>query len=116
MRIKKLLMKYAILLLAYILVVRFVQPYGIRLWFTMSENPDMTQMTMMTLEGIIALATFAINLAFVILLLIDSKQKIVLDWLIMVITFFSAETGVLLFLFWQVFKESAIGKEQLGLK
>ena len=39
-----------------------------------------------------------------VFILIDSKQKKAIDWIIVIITFFSVETGILLFLVWQIYK------------
>lgn len=40
-----------------------------------------------------------------IFILVDSKKKKVIYWLIVVITFFSAETGIIMFLIWQIYKQ-----------
>lgn len=105
MNIKKLLTKYSILLIIYIVLVRFIQPYGLRLYYSIYSNPDMATETLSTIQSIFTAVTFLINLIFVIFILVDAKQKKVADWLIAVITFFSAETGIVLFLIWQIYKE-----------
>lgn len=105
MNIKKLLTKYSILLIIYIVLVRFIQPYGLRLYYSIYSNPDMATETVSTIQSIFTAVTFLINLIFVIFILVDAKQKKVADWLIAVITFFSAETGIVLFLIWQIYKE-----------
>ena len=105
MRIKKLITKYVIFLLVYTVIVRFIQPYGINLYYTMHPNPDMVEYTYKTLQSILITATFFINLSLTVFILIDSKNKSLIDWLIAIITFFSAETGIIIFLFWQSYKE-----------
>lgn len=105
MNILKLLIKYAILLLIYIALVRFIQPYGLRLYYSIYPNPDLVTESVNTIQSIFTAVTFFINLIFVIFIVIDSKQKRAIDWLIAVITFFSAETGIVLFLVWQIYKE-----------
>ncbi len=105
MRIQKLLTKYSILLLVYIALVRFAQPYGLKLYYSIYSNPEMMAETVNTIQSIFTTVTFLINLIFVVFILVDSKQKKVVDWLIVVITLFSAETGIALFLIWQIYKE-----------
>lgn len=105
MNIKKLLTKYSILLIIYIVLVHFIQPYGLRLYYSLYSNPDMVTETVNTIQSIFTAVTFLINIIFVVFILVDAKQKKVADWLIVVITFFSAETGIVLFLIWQINKE-----------
>jgi len=61
--------------------------------------------TVNTIQTIFITITFLLNLILAIFIIIDSKQKKALDWLIVIITFFSAETGIILFAVWQVYKE-----------
>ena len=105
MRIQKLLTKYSILLLIYIAIVRFAKPYGLQLYYSIYSNPDMMAETVNTIQSIFLGITFIINLFLVIFILVDSKQKKAIDWLIAVITFFSAETGIVMFLIWQIYKQ-----------
>jgi len=49
--------------------------------------------------------TFLFNLILAIIIIVDSKHKKALDWLIVIITFFSAEIGIILFLIWQIYKD-----------
>ncbi len=105
MRIKKLITKYVIFLLIYTVIVRFIQSYGINLYYTMHPNPDMLEHTYKTLQSIMITVTFFINLILTVFILVDSKNKGLIDWLIAIITFFSAETGIIIFLCWQTYKE-----------
>lgn len=105
MKIQKLLTKYSILLLIYIAIVRFAKPYGLQLYYSLYSNPDMMVETVNTIQSIFIGITFIINLFLVIFILIDSKQKKAIDWLLAIITFFSAETGILMFLIWQIYKQ-----------
>lgn len=105
MKIQKLLTKYSILLLIYIAIVHFAKPYGLQLYYSIYSNPDMMVETVNTIQSIFLGITFLINLLLVIFILIDSKQKKAVDWLIAVITFFSAETGIIMFLIWQIYKQ-----------
>ena len=104
MNLKKAMSKYLIILLVYVLIIRFVQPYGLRLYYTLSNDPDMMVTTHEIVQAIYALITFSLNLIIVILMAIDAKRKKAIDWLILVITFFSVETGICMFFIWQFYK------------
>jgi len=101
---KRTLTKYCILLLLYIIIVRFVQPYALQLHFTMSKEPISDPLTIQTLQSIFTAISIVINLIFVIIMIIDSKGKALIDWLIIVITFFSPEAGITIFIVWQLYK------------
>lgn len=105
MSLKKILTKYSILLLIYIALIRFAQPYGLQLYYTLHSQPDMLPTDIRTIQSAFITITFLLNLILAIFIVVDSKQKKVLDWLIVTITFFSAETGIALFLIWQIYKE-----------
>jgi len=105
MNIKKLLTKYSILLLIYIGLVRFVKPYGLQLYYSLHSQPDMMPEDIGTIQSAFITITFLLNLILSIFIIVDSKQKKTIDWLIVIITFFSAETGIALFLIWQIYKE-----------
>ena len=105
MNIKKLLTKYSILVLIYIVLIRFAQPYGLQLYYTFHSQPDMIPKDVRMIQSAFITITFLSNLILAIFILVDSRQKKFLDWLFVVITFFSAETGIALFLIWQIYKE-----------
>jgi hypothetical protein len=105
MTLKKLLTKYLVLLLSYTVITRFIEPYAMRLYYTIYNNPQMGSQTIQTIQSISTAFTFLINLVIVILLIIDSKGKKLIDWLIIVISFFSPETGITIFIVWQTYKE-----------
>jgi len=105
MDIKKILTKYVILLLIYIVFVKFLEPYGLRLYYSAIENPIGNPNTIKTIQSFMTLITFIINLVFVIFMIVDSKSKKILDWLIILITFFSPEAGITVFIVWQVYKQ-----------
>jgi hypothetical protein len=105
MNIKKLLTKYLVLLLIYIALIRFVKPYGLQLFYTLHSQPDMMVETINTIKSVFITITFLLNLILAIFIIVDSKKKMTIDWLIVIITFFSAETGLALFLIWQIYKE-----------
>lgn len=105
MNIKKLLTKYSILLLIYIGLIRFVKPYGLQLYYTLNSQPDMIPEDVRMIQSAFITITFLLNLILAIFVLVDSKQRKTLDWFFVIITFFSAETGIALFLIWQIYKE-----------
>lgn len=105
MKTKRILTKYSILLLIYIALIRFVKPYGLQLYYTLHSQPDMIAESVNTIQSVFITITFLLNLILSIFIIVDSKQKKALDWLIVIITFFSAETGIILFAIWQIYKE-----------
>lgn len=48
---------------------------------------------------------FTLNLLIVVLMIIDEKSKKLTDWLIIAITFFNADIGIILFIAWTFYKE-----------
>ena len=111
MRTKKILTKYSILLLIYIVLIRFVKPYGLRLYYTLHSQPDLLVENINTIQSVFITATFLLNLILAIFIIVDSKQKRTVDWLIVIITFFSAETGIVLFILWMIYEEMNIKYE-----
>ena len=111
MNIKKVLLKYVILLLIYIVIVRFLQPYGLKIYYSTIENPIDNPNTNQTIQSIMTLITFIINLIFVVFMAIDSKSKKLLDWMIILITFFSPESGITIFIVWQIYKDIVLKYE-----
>ncbi len=111
MNIKKVLLKYVILLLIYIVIVRFLQPYGLKIYYSTIENPIDNPNTIQTIQSIMTLITFIINLIFVVFMAIDSKSKKLLDWMIILITFFSPESGITIFIVWQIYKDIVLKYE-----
>ena len=111
MDIKRFLTKYVILLLIYIVIVRFLEPYGLKIYYSTIENPIDNPNTIQTIQSLMILVTFIINLIFVIFMIVDSKAKKLLDWLIIVITFFSPEAGITIFIVWQIYKQIMIKYE-----
>ena len=105
MSTKKILTKYSILLLIYTVLNRFVNTYGLQIYYTLYSQPDMMAETVRTIQSAFIAVTFLMNLILAIFIVFDSKQKKTLDWLIVIITFFSVETGIVLFVIWQIYKE-----------
>ena len=75
MKNQKLLLKYLILLLVYIFIERFVEPYGLNLYYSYYSNPSMMPETVNSIQSIFTTISFLIRLIFAILILIDSKNK-----------------------------------------
>ncbi len=87
MNIKKLLTKYSILLLIYIGLIRFAKPYGLQLYYTLHSQPDMMAEDVRIIQSAFITITFLLNLILSIFIIVDSKQKKTIDWLIVIITF-----------------------------
>jgi hypothetical protein len=105
MEIKKTLTKYIILLLVYIVIERFIEPYGLRLYYSTVEDPIGNPQAVGTIQSIVTLLGFLVNLIFVVFIIIDTKAKKMLDWLIILVTFLSPETGITIFIGWKIYKE-----------
>lgn len=105
MKIENLLKKYSILLLIYVILYYVIQPYGLKIYYSTALQPNFKAETIQVIQSIIYLVTLLVNFIFVIIVFIDSKQKILIDWVILIITLFSVETGLILFLIWQIYKK-----------
>jgi len=105
MRTQNLIKKYSILLLIYVVVYYLIYPYGLKIYYSIALEPNFKGETILTIQSIIYTITLLFNLIFAIFVLIDSKQRKLIDWVIVLITLFSVETGIILFLIWQIHKE-----------
>jgi hypothetical protein len=108
MNTKKIIGKYAVILLIYVLITNLIQPYGLKLYFSIVSNPQMTANSVNLISNLILTVRFVLSLIIILFVLIDSKQKVFIDWLIVIIILFSAEIGILLFLIWQIYKSMTI--------
>ena len=104
MDFKKVFKKYIILLLVYLVISRVIQPYGLNLYYSSVDNPIGNPNTIELIQSIMTLIGFLINLIFVIFMIIDLKPKKLIDWLIIILSFFSPEIGIILFLLWKYYK------------
>ena len=84
----KLILKYSICLLFLVIIERFVQPYALKFYFTIHENPEIMPNTIQQFQSIVMALNFLINLIVTIFMIIDSKNKKGVDWIIFIITFF----------------------------
>ena len=104
----KRIVKYLILLLAYIVVVRFVEPYAIKFYFIGVGIPDATAKSVVAFQAMVTSFELLINLILAVFLIVDTKNKRIIDWLIIVITFFSPESGISIYIVWQFYQELSI--------
>jgi hypothetical protein len=104
MKTTKLISKYSIILLVYVIIIHFVQPFGLKVYYSIVANSIITPITVNTIQSFLFAFSIMLNIAIMILVLIDSKQKKTIDYLISSIILFSAETGVILFIIWQIYK------------
>jgi len=101
----KLFKKYVILLLVYEIIIRFVAFYGLRLYYTFADNPKIELATIQVSQAIATSMQLALNVLTAILMLVDLKPKKLAEWLIILITFFNVEIGILLLLVWMLHRE-----------
>ncbi|MBK7851304.1 MAG: hypothetical protein IPJ66_09300 [Bacteroidetes bacterium] len=111
METKKLISKYAVILLVYVILIHFVQPYGLKAYYSAVASSPLTSATVNTIQSYLYALEFTLNLIIMIIVLLDSKQKKAIDFLIALIILFSAETGIILFLIWQIYKTEKIKYE-----
>lgn len=108
MEIRRLFIKYSVILLIYGILIHFVQPYGLKFYYSMVAGSQITPATIATIQSFLFALTFLLNLIIMVIVLFDSNQKKIIDFLIAFIILFSAEIGVILFLIWQVYKSSLV--------
>jgi hypothetical protein len=102
---EKIFKKYLIILLIYTVIVRFIGFYGLRLYYTLADNPKLLPPTVQSFQAFVTAIEFALKVLVVILMLVDIKGKKLIDWLIILITFFNADIGIILFIVWSFYKE-----------
>ncbi|MFZ4401396.1 MAG: hypothetical protein ACOYO1_15280 [Bacteroidales bacterium] len=107
MNTNKLIGKYVFILMIYVIVVYFIQPYGLKLYFSIVENPEISSINVNLIGKLITTSRFLLNIIIIIFVLFDAKQKKLLDWMIIIILF-SAEIGILVFIIWQIYKTERI--------
>jgi hypothetical protein len=102
---RKMFKKYLALLLIYTVTTRLIGYYGLRLYFTLADNPKMLPGTVQSFQSIVTTLEFVFNLVIVILMIVDIKAKKLTDWLIILLTLFTADIGITLFIVWTFYKE-----------
>jgi hypothetical protein len=102
---KKIFKKYLVLLLLYTVIVRFIGFYGLRLYYTLADNPKLLPTTVQSFQAFVTTIDFALKGLIVILMVVDVKGKKLIDWLIILLTFFNADIGIVLFIVWAFYKE-----------
>lgn len=104
MNFKKVFKKYIILLIIYLVIIRFINPFGLKLYYSIIENPIDNPNSIEIIESLLRLIEFIINLTFVVFMIIDAKSKKLIDWLIIFVTFFNPGIGITLFIVWNFYK------------
>jgi hypothetical protein len=101
----KIFKKYSILLLVYTVIGRLIGLYGLRLYYTFVDNPKLLPTTVQSFQAFVTAIEFTLQALVVILMLIDMKHRKLIDWLIILITLFNAEIGIVLFIVWAFYNE-----------
>ncbi|MFN8887412.1 MAG: hypothetical protein ACK5WF_08125 [Cyclobacteriaceae bacterium] len=102
---KKVFKKYVIFLAIYAVTIRLIGYYGLRLYYTFAENPKILPTTVQSLQSVLTAVEFTFNLFIMIMMAVDLKEKRLTDWLIILITFFNADIGIVLIIVWTFYKE-----------
>jgi hypothetical protein len=108
---KTIFKKYVILLLIYIIVIRVTGQFGLRLYFTFADDPSLTIGSAQAFQSIVTAIQLVMGLIIIVMMIIDSRSKELPDWVIIVITLFTAETGILLFIMRGMHRSSLYEKE-----
>lgn len=108
MKTNKIISKYIFILLIYVIITNFIQPYGLKLYFSLASPPEMVLNNVNLISKLIITTSYLLNLIIIIFVLFDAKQKKLIDWMIIIIILFSAEIGILAFLIWQIYKTEKI--------
>jgi hypothetical protein len=101
----KIFRKYLALLLIYTVTTRVIGYYGLRLYYTFSDKPKMLPGTVQSFQSIMTAIELIFNLIIVILIITDIKGKKLIDWLVIILTLFTADIGIVLFIVWTFYKE-----------
>jgi hypothetical protein len=101
----KMFKKYLVLLVIYTVTTRLITYYGLRIYYTLADNPKMLPGTVQSFQSIMTALEFVFSLVIVILMTVDIKAKKLTDWLIILLTLFRADIGIPLFLVWVFYKE-----------
>ena len=102
---KKVFKKYVIFLAIYAVTIRLIGYYGLRFYYTFADNPKILPTTVQSLQSVLTAVEFTFNLFIMIMMAVDLKEKRLTDWLIILITFFNADIGIVLFIVWSFYKE-----------
>lgn len=113
MNTKQIIKKYIILILIYVIFRYLIEPYGFRIYYSVFSEPQMIKETFNTVQSILFLITYLINLVFVIIMFIDSKEKKLIEWLILLITLIRVDIGILLFLMWNIYKRNTNAQQNI---
>lgn len=100
MDMQKLIKKYSILLFIYVILYYLISPYGFKIYYSLVEEPTMIRETFQTFQSILVAILYFMNLIFAVIVLIDSKEKKIIDWIIILTTLIKIDIGILLFLIW----------------
>lgn len=111
MKTKQILTKYVILLLVSIVTFRFIAPYCIKLFFSWDKNTLHHVLNINYYMPLVTLSALAVNLIFAVFMLIDTKAKQTLDWLIILVTLIRPETGITVFIGWKIYQGTMELKE-----
>ena len=108
MNTKQMIKKYTILILIYVIFHYLIKPYGFRIYYSVFADPQMIEETYSTVQSVLFTITYLTNLVFVIIMFTDSKEKKLIDWMILLTTLIKVDIGILLFLIWNIYKRNTM--------
>lgn len=102
---RKILIKYSVFIIIYYLITQFLYSFIFKLYFNFFNNPEITSNNITIIQNILSSISFLFGIAVAIFMMFDLKGKRLLEWLVILITIFYTEIGVVLFLILCVFKD-----------
>lgn len=98
--------KYIPLAIVYLLAERYLGYYGFRLYYTLVNDPKEFPFTVQEFESVLIVILAIFRIVMIAMMSSDLKDKKIQDWLILIVTFFSIDLGIPLFMVWVFYKET----------
>ena len=105
---RKILIKYSIFIIISYLITHFLYSLVFKIYYNFSSNPDLISNEINVIQNILSSISFLFGIVVALFMFFDLKGKKILEWLIIVISIFYTEIGVVLFLILCVLKEYEI--------
>lgn len=105
---RKIFIKYIIFIIISYLITRFSYSLVFKIYFNLSSKPDLTSNEINVIQNILSSISFLFGIVVAIFMMFDLRGKRLLEWLIILITIFYTEIGVVLFLILCVLKDYEI--------
>lgn len=105
---RKIFIKYIIFIIISYLITRFSYSLVFKIYYNFSSKPDLTSNEINVIQNILSSISFLFGIVVASFMFFDLKGKKILEWLIIIVTIFYTEIGVVLFLILCVLKKYEI--------